>query len=414
MIFFKYHSIYKFIYRDINKNLNFICILVLIITVNINFFVKESFASDAVSQDLGLDNEMWVPLIDNGRPFIVVNVQINSKSVQALFDTGAAKTLVDIELARKFGFTIESRGYIGAVGGQANYYETDLKSLSIGGLRQSGGKVGVVDMSPLRGVVGDAFSMIIGADILSQFAVEVDWDHARLRLMRSGNKSLKGMPIPLRIQAGYNHFITEFSIGDRIFRDVFLDTGAYNSAVRALFIPELMGPEPRVTDVKGAGIGGDTIVDFGRINRVKMGKMYIGSLSVEFLPFVCPCLEKYQARIGVNLLHHFNFLMDARAGYIIVGPRSSEKSVEKKSTSGIQGILKPDGLHIVHVMRGSPAAKVGLKPGDRICAVDGALMNANRNADGKRSGWSTDAPGKQVTLQLCDGRAKHLTLAEFY
>jgi C-terminal processing protease CtpA/Prc len=64
-------------------------------------------------------------------------------------------------------------------------------------------------------------------------------------------------------------------------------------------------------------------------------------------------------------------------------------------------------------MANSPAAVAGWHPGDCIRAVDGVAV-VNIESDQRTIGWSRGAPGRIVTLTMCEGTTRALTLARFY
>ena len=70
-------------------------------------------------------------------------------------------------------------------------------------------------------------------------------------------------------------------------------------------------------------------------------------------------------------------------------------------------------LRVVHVMRGGPAAAAGWKRGDLICRIDGQPIPGDY-PDSPLANWSTGAPGRIVSLGMCDGTVRTLTLRQFY
>ena len=120
-----------------------------------------------------------------------------------------------------------------------------------------------------------------------------------------------------------------------------------------------------------------------------------------------------QGRIGTGLLQRYRVLLDPRAGRMVFTPGPDADQPPVRSTSGLLLGLDKDRLRVVHVMRGSPAAAAGWRSGDLICRIDGKPIPADY-ADSALSSWSTGTPGRTVTLGLCDGATRSLTLRQFY
>jgi carboxyl-terminal processing protease len=80
------------------------------------------------------------------------------------------------------------------------------------------------------------------------------------------------------------------------------------------------------------------------------------------------------------------------------------EQVTNPSFSGIGVTVRPErggGLTIESVIRGTPAAKAGLRPGDRVVAVNGRSL-AGRSSD-YAIGLIKGHPGTKVTLTLVRG-----------
>jgi S1-C subfamily serine protease len=120
-----------------------------------------------------------------------------------------------------------------------------------------------------------------------------------------------------------------------------------------------------------------------------------------------------EGRIGTGFLQRYRVLLDPHAGRLVLAPSPEADQPPVRSTSGLLLGFAGDRLRVVHVMRNSPAAETGWKDGDTICAVDGAPIPRDY-PDNALSDWSVGAPGRVVTLKLCDGATRKLTLRHFY
>jgi hypothetical protein len=118
-------------------------------------------------------------------------------------------------------------------------------------------------------------------------------------------------------------------------------------------------------------------------------------------------------RIGTGFLQHFRVLLDPGAGRMVMAATADTGRAPLRSTSGLLLGAEQDRLRVLHVMRGSPAAAGGWKPGEEICGIDGSAISAGYVSD-PIAMWPAGAPGRVVKLRLCGGATRALTLARFY
>jgi predicted aspartyl protease len=359
--------------------------------------------------------QQWIPLEATQTPFLIVSVVVNGKDVPSLLDTGAHTTTLDSALAKNLGMEVHPTGKMKGMGGSVEYGVTPLTSFELGAYRQRGGWVGVMDLRGINAASDHPVSALVGADFLAGIALQVDWDNRRIRVLPSGSGTLEGTAVPLRLLSLGDRLITAVSVNGQALDNAILDTGADGMSIRDSAFSKI-GLDPkrlRLTTNMTSGIGGTRVSQYFRAEKVEFGGKRAERFPVQIKTSVFPDPRPFQALVGMDLLQRFNFLMDAGEGHVIVAPRTTPTPLPAISTSGVQGTYSDDGFIAVHVMHGSPAATAGLRADDRICAVDGATIDAMWQND-ERQYWSIDKPGRHVTLRLCDGRVMMLTLAEFY
>jgi predicted aspartyl protease len=355
----------------------------------------------------------WIEFRMASDTFPVISTTINGRIVPAVVDTGADRTIIDLGVARKLGLTPRKLNMqVEAIGGKVDLYVADFRSFSIGALRKRRGQIYVLDMGQLRKYTDNAFGIMIGADLLADFAFQLDWDHSRLRFLPSGSKELEGARVPMSLPTEDGPLITDILIGG-VSNKAIVDTG-YDTITISDSLKQQYFANKKTTTIYGFGIGGASSTEYLLVDNIIVGTTFLDHVPATISSSTDPLKPPYQARIGLGLLQHFNFLMDPRAGSMIVVPRASPPPPVTISTSGIQGLYRAEGLVIFYVMRGSPAEQIGLKAGDRICAVDGARVDASWEDNANLRSWSIGAPGRVVNLRLCDGTTKQLTLAIFY
>ncbi|WP_373684426.1 aspartyl protease family protein [Sphingomonas sp. R-74633] len=347
-----------------------------------------------IAFDLTPSNQIRFEAVLNGRP------------VRAVLDTGLTNTLATTEFATRARLAAGKRQQALAIGGGVEVAWAPGGTLVIGGLTRRGGRIAIPDAPGQERFGAD---LLIGSDVLSCCALDIDYAVRRFRILPSGRMPFTGHTAPLALQRDSEVPVTEIRLGGARLRPMIVDTGdgasvtlsraAWNSA-------NYRGAT--LTTTLGWGIGGALVSEAAVLNGF--------TLAGTALPETELRIEGeggYSAaagaagRIGTGLLLGYRVLLDPRAGRMVLQPAASIPPV-LRSTSGL--LLGAEGTHlrVLHVMRGSPAAEGGWREGETICTADG-LPVAGRPIE-----WSAGAPGRVVTLTLCDGAERRLTLRKFY
>jgi predicted aspartyl protease len=172
--------------------------------------------------------------VDLSRRAPVVDGEINGVKVKIMIDTGSATSIIAGPAAVALGLTAGTTpgGYVFGIGGQREAYSTIPKSLKIGTLTAS-------DLPPF--LVGGPIpgepdiAMLVGADFLSQFDVELDLANNTIRLFQANGcapPQLVYWNKPYSQASIAPGFETEVALNGRRVLAV-VDTGASTSLVDA-------------------------------------------------------------------------------------------------------------------------------------------------------------------------------------
>jgi predicted aspartyl protease len=168
-----------------------------------------------------------------------VSLQINGAPVTFLFDTGAERTILSADTAKRLGIVahFEYARRMRSLAGAMSSGDARLASLGSGGLAMTNFLVLVGPLS-LPPVAGRRIEGLLGADFLTSFEVDLDLDRRRIILYEPP-------PCPITAPDWRGPFATieaNRSLHDRLFFPVTLnghafaaliDTGAQLSAVDA-------------------------------------------------------------------------------------------------------------------------------------------------------------------------------------
>lgn len=359
----------------------------------------------------------WVPFTLTAANHLRFAMTVDGVAAQALLDTGLNHSAVSRDFARRAKLTIDPQGAAAgvALGGSIRVDWAATKSVAFGALDRSGGRVAVIDLPKLLASASGDADVLVGTDLISPHALDIDFANRRFRLLPSGRMPFTGTRVPLSVQSGSGLYLTQAMLAKTRLRPLLIDTGdggALSIARSAWRTATIRGA--RVTSTIAYGAGG--VVDAGLTvtDAVSLGGQPTGPIEVRieadggFAKQV-----RVVGRVGTGLLLRYRVLLDPGAGQMLLSPNPDAPPAPLKSTSGLLLGYDRARLRVLHVMAGGPAAKAGWKADDLICQVDGqaVALTANGGVDVR---WGTDAPGRVVRLTMCDGAARTLTLARFY
>jgi hypothetical protein len=349
----------------------------------------------------------WIPFELTRDSLILFPVEIDGKPAKATLST-SGHTGIDRGYAETNGVAVTPQ-QPGSPGGAT----ATPRSIRIGGYSQAGGSLAVRTLaSPTgRAAVGDAFAMALGLDFLDDWTAELDFDQSRLRFLPRAGSASGTVPAQFGLQPPARVPSFSIQLGGTTIAGVVLDTSYAGSLSlsRSAWEP-LDRTSIKATDIL-MGVGDRTEVrPYFHADGLKLAGHTIDDGPVDV--FEAPA-GGVNGRVGMALLARFNVALDLGRPGMRLTPRRTPAAPPRITMAGVQGALTDAGLPIRHVMRGSPAAAAGLKPGDTICTIDGERVQAAWTGTPKAD-WAQGPAGKRVRLGLCGGRQVELVLATFY
>jgi predicted aspartyl protease len=169
----------------------------------------------------------WLPFLGPDQPLVVVAAGVGGTMVHALIDSGAQYTSIDRRLVERFGLASGPALPMVAlgVGGAAQVAKGVSLDLELGRLRFPRLRAAALDLGVVSQALGLEVPLIIGFDVLSAVAAEIDFPRRRMRFAdpKGGNLPAGGVAAPVR-RAG-RALLAKVSIEGRPL-EVLVDTGA--------------------------------------------------------------------------------------------------------------------------------------------------------------------------------------------
>ncbi|HEY2090498.1 MAG TPA: PDZ domain-containing protein [Thermoanaerobaculia bacterium] len=305
---------------------------------------------------------------------IFVPVRVNRGERQwFVLDTGADLSFVTHGLSA--AKSIETSGSGGSV--QAGM-AADV-DLQLGGVTVPLKVIGITPESGFSALWGRSFDGVAGYDVISRFAMRIDWTHRRLTLFDPEHFRYrgKGAVVPLRFQGNNIVIPVKATLPDGTSKEIeaVIDTGSSGTlAFRSGFSPDV----GKTIAAQGHGVGGATETSIARIRALAIGPYVLREPIVE-LSHAKRGTESgcaVPASIGERILSRFTVYLDYAHERLILEPNAHLGDRFDYDMSGLDLRVADGRVKIVSVRDGSAGANAGLKPGDVIAAAGGTKIAA--------------------------------------
>lgn len=363
--------------------------------------------AEAPAFTLASDTEArWVPFELTPHNQIRFTLELDGMPVTALLDTAVSSSTISRVRATQMRLRTRGNRSAAAIGGSVGLQWATARSILFGGLRRTGGELAVIEMADAATSGDPAVAMLVGADLVAGYALDIDYPGRRFRLLQSGRMPFRGATVPLRFGPDLRFYLSEIELDGRRVRPMVIDTGDGSTVTIARDAWMPLGA-PRMTSTMSRGLAGPAITDLTIVPELKLG-----ALVARDVPLNVERADGYSrriataGRIGSGFLRQYRVLLDPKAGHMLLSPGPDAGLPPLKSTSGLLLERRGAALVVLHVMKGGPGELNGWRAGERICSVDGVTPPTGD--------WPAGGPGRTVALGMCDGETRSLTLRTFY
>lgn len=309
----------------------------------------------------------------------------NSRPLWFVLDTGDKFAVIDLDRAKELGLNLG--GEI-RVGGAGSHLDTGAfvkdSRFSISGFAGFSQPVTLaIPLKKLAPRFGQDFDGIIGSEFIKQFVLELDYQ-ARVIKLHDKDKfaySGPGESIPSHLNS-MGHLTLEAEVtpvgSGSIKGEFVLDMGSSGSlTLHSPFVTEHHLPGPNVKTIKGggAGAGGETTGQIGRVSEFKIGKFKLSNLLTLFSEDKAGALASsaIQGNIGEEVIRKFKLFLDYGHDRIILEPNAAFAEAFDPVSSGLR--MEAEGkdyktFRITEVLENSPGSEAGLRKNDVINAID--------------------------------------------
>ena len=370
------------------------------------------FAGDMTSSGW-IDIELY-----SGR-YIYIDGKINGQESRILLDSGAGMTVVSQSVADRIG--LETAGQLPAQGvtGTTTASIAEGVDIELGAVRLHDLRVAVIDLSPIEKMMPHGLPVILGKEVFHRFIVDIDYPNERIAFHEPEGFSYEGPGQSLELIADDGgHKAVEVRIEDRDPVLVKVDTGAgdalsiFESYTKA---QGLLDGREHISDAVSGGVGGDSrvISRMATLHSFEIAGYRFDNVPASFHDATGAFDTHILAgNMGAGILGRFRCLFDYTSDRLILEPGDDWKQPFRRDRLGISIEDTGDGIEVIHVATGSPAAAAGWKVGDRVVSINGDPLEGDPYLI-----WKFNArkdPGTKVVVKGADGRVSEMVLADYF
>jgi hypothetical protein len=318
---------------------------------------------------------------------IMLSAKVNGKPLTFVLDTGDQVAIVDLDLAREWNLVLSGEVRVGGAGAAISTGAfVQSATFTLDGLEGFSQPVRMA--LPLGRVLspraGREFQGIIGQEFIQQFVVEIDYLAQVIKLhdKQKFEYNGPGESVPIKLVAGHpilDAEVTPVGSSTPLKGKFVFDIGA--GLALALYSPfvaqnNLLGPDTKtIRSLGGAGAGGETSGQIGRVTELKIGNYTIKSPITMFSQDKAGAFASDQlaGNIGARVANKFRIFLDYDRKRIIFEPNSTFAAPYDHAQPGLSLIAEGGDYRVFRVravLENSPASEAGLQKDDIITSVN--------------------------------------------
>ncbi len=309
--------------------------------------------------------------------WIVLSVKINGRDCRMLLDSGAPN-VISVSAAARLGLDVEGQfsGW-GAGKREISGGETTVSRLRIGNVVLHGQTFHVIALPyALTHGFRPSVEGVIGSELFRRLVVGIDFQRSRIRFLdpQSFHYQGRGTGVPFYLE---KQVPVVAGTVDGLQGAFQIDTGSDGSL--SLTSPFVTGNglirkySAHIHGFAGEGVGGREDAYFVRARVLEIGGTRVPSVVTELLVDTAGIgtMQDIAGFIGTSVLKRFNLTFDYSRSTIYLEKNANYDRPGIFNRAGLAPRITPNGLEVASVFENSPAAAMGISPGDMILAING-------------------------------------------
>ncbi len=347
---------------------------------------------------------------------IYVQARINGKPVTIVFDTGATNYLYS-ESARRIG--VKPEGALPGAGVGEKKEDTGLAkvdTVQLGGLTIKNQIFAVASSGGWPAIEGVESDGLLGYEVVKRVPTIIDYGRSQMTFVKP--EAFHGPAGVAGVSFRFADHLPEIDGSlDGLPARLHIDTGSRSTI-------DFTGPyveknklvakyQPKWEATTGWGVGGAARARLARAHTLTLGNQTVKDPVVELTTQTKGAFasEYYDGNVGGDILRRFSVTLDYAHQTLWLAPNANMGTPFAFDRSGMFLALDGDAFVVKDVTANGPAAKAGLKAGDRIQRVNGKTPK-ELPLPRLREWLKSAAGGTKCAVKLEGGRELALTLED--
>lgn len=296
-----------------------------------------------------------------------------------VIDSGAPRTIIDVDLARKWGLSFgeartRNQGNYNLMEGDVAGFEFRINDLEVT-LEEA--RTTMIIRNGISSFMGKDFGGILGYNFIRQYVLEVDYENDLLRIHDKDSYRYTGNGEIIDVRITRTRPLIDGEViesGKQVAATWLIDTGS-------LMFLSLNGPFVAANEIErhlntipsmsvGAGGTGQAVM-YKLDAAVLAGHRFESPISAHSSQRIS---DLFEGVVGGEFLHRYTVILDYERDRVILEPNSNLDKPVRYDLSGM--MLRAEGrayetIQVVFVFDGSPADQIGIETGDVIRTING-------------------------------------------
>lgn len=315
---------------------------------------------------------------------IVMEVSIDdSAPLSFIFDTGAGGTLINARTAAILDIVGDETVSRQGATGMAEIVRSTDHIIDVGELRVQDVTLGIGEIDHIEKRLGMPIDGVIGWEILSQYAVGLDYDTMRIEIYNNKrfdyNLGDSGYPLEVQGTTIFTNVTVAFKSGNNFTGKVLVDTGSGGTiSFNTPFTEEndLLAEMDTYYEQETQSLSTES----SHIYTTMLANLNISDYKFSAVPAIIAIAEtgalSWSGPMGIlgnGVLKRFNVFIDLQQKMMSLEPNQLYHEAFEVNCSGVELVTDDTFQKVIVdcVHMGSPAEEAGLKVGDEIVQIDG-------------------------------------------
>ena len=320
---------------------------------------------------------------------IVMQLSVDdSTPLSFIFDTAAGGTIVSARTAARLDIVGDETVSREGATGMATTELSKKHVLGAGDLNFQNVTLGIADLDHIERRLGMMIDGVIGWELLSQYAVRVDYDAMRIEVYDTKrfdyDLGVTAYDVEVQGTVVFTDVTVVLESGDTFTGKVLVDTG---SGGCISFNTPFAGENDLLAKM-GDNYARETqslSTASSRIYTAMLASLSFGDHEFAEVPANVATAEAgalswsgIMGILGNGVLKRFNMFIDLQEQRMYLDPNGLYHDVFEVDCSGVELVMDDSFQKVIvdHVYAGSPAHEAGLKAGDEIAQIDAASASS--------------------------------------